>query len=239
MSAQFGSRPMKSEYPYHKYRKHAEWQRIVRTLVPQGVTRLRLYLRYRRWFPEAFIDGGCSVARTADIGSGCVLQGCTVHDAVSLGAFTTLGKGTVLRGRGKVSVGRFCSIASECFILSENHSHSSCTTYPLSHMVGGEAPSNNYPAAPITIGNDVWIGHRCTILAGATIGDGCVVAAGSVVTNKQHPSYAILAGVPARVVGYRFSDAVKDKLLADRWWEADPDVIFSKLRDELEAPPSE
>jgi maltose O-acetyltransferase len=55
---------------------------------------------------------------------------------------------------------------------------------------------------PVTIGNDVWIGDRVTILPGVTIGDGCIISAGAVVTHDV-PEYSIAAGVPARVIGSR------------------------------------
>jgi virginiamycin A acetyltransferase len=70
---------------------------------------------------------------------------------------------------------------------------------------------------PITIGNDVWIGTQCVILSGSTIGDGAVIAANSVVT-ADIPPYAIAAGSPARVLRYRFSDAIIERLMKLEWW---------------------
>ena len=69
-----------------------------------------------------------------------------------------------------------------------------------------------------TIGNDVWTGHNVNILADVTIGDGAVVAAGSVVT-KDVPPYAIAAGVPAVLKGFRFADSVIERLLKLKWWD--------------------
>ncbi len=79
-----------------------------------------------------------------------------------------------------------------------------------------------------TIGNDVWIGSGALILSGASIGDGAVVAAHSVVT-KPVPPYAIVAGNPARVVKYRFDEATIQELLALKWWDLPDDVIFQRL----------
>jgi virginiamycin A acetyltransferase len=70
---------------------------------------------------------------------------------------------------------------------------------------------------PITIGNDVWIGTQCVILSGSTIGDGAVIAANSVVT-ADIPPYAIAAGSTAKVLRYRFSDAIIERLLNLQWW---------------------
>ena len=70
------------------------------------------------------------------------------------------------------------------------------------------------------IGNDVWIGLNATILDGVTIGDGAIVAAGAVVT-KDVPPYAVVGGVPAKIIKYRFTESQIDFLLKFRWWEKD------------------
>ena len=70
----------------------------------------------------------------------------------------------------------------------------------------------------VAIGNDVWTGHHVHIMGGVTVGDGAVIAAGSVVT-KDVPPYAIAAGVPATVKRFRFSDATIERLLRLKWWD--------------------
>jgi acetyltransferase-like isoleucine patch superfamily enzyme len=70
----------------------------------------------------------------------------------------------------------------------------------------------------VTIGNDVWTGHNVNVMAGVNIGDGAVIAAGSVVT-KDVPPYAIVGGVPATVIRYRFSEKTIERLLRVKWWE--------------------
>lgn len=76
----------------------------------------------------------------------------------------------------------------------------------------------------IEIGNDVWIGNDVKILEGVKIGDGAIVAAGAVVTSDV-PEYAIVGGVPARVIKYRFSDDDIQFLLRLQWWDRDKEWI--------------
>jgi acetyltransferase-like isoleucine patch superfamily enzyme len=69
----------------------------------------------------------------------------------------------------------------------------------------------------VRIGNDVWIGNNVNVL-GVNVGDGAIIAAGSVVT-KDVPPYAIVAGVPAEVKRYRFSEKIIERFLQSKWWE--------------------
>jgi serine acetyltransferase len=73
---------------------------------------------------------------------------------------------------------------------------------------------------PPIIGNDVWICFSSTILQGATIDDGTIIAAGAVVT-KTVPAYAIVGGVPAKIIRYRFNEETIKRLLKIRWWDKD------------------
>ncbi len=70
----------------------------------------------------------------------------------------------------------------------------------------------------VTIGNDVWTGHNVNIMSGVNVGDGAVIAAGSVVT-KDVPPYAVVAGVPATIKRFRFSEHIIARLLRSKWWE--------------------
>ncbi len=72
----------------------------------------------------------------------------------------------------------------------------------------------------VNVGNDVWTGHHINIMGGVNVGDGAIIAAGSVVT-KDVPPYAIVAGVPATVKRFRFSDSVIEKFLQLKWWDLD------------------
>ena len=73
----------------------------------------------------------------------------------------------------------------------------------------------------VIIGNDDWVGHPAVILSGVNIGDGAIIAAGSVVTKNVLP-FAIVAGVPAKVINYRFEEPTREEEIALKWWEEDP-----------------
>jgi acetyltransferase-like isoleucine patch superfamily enzyme len=81
----------------------------------------------------------------------------------------------------------------------------------------------------VVIGNDVWLGDRCTILSGVSIGNGAVVAANATVT-KDVPPYAVVAGNPARIVKMRFDEAEIAKLQALRWWDWDEQRIRERVQ---------
>jgi acetyltransferase-like isoleucine patch superfamily enzyme len=107
----------------------------------------------------------------------------------------------------RLTVGHYTSIAREVtFMLGGNHPYHGISTFPfLVKSFGAEREAQT--KGPIVVGDDVWIGQKCLILSGVTIGQGAVVAAGSVV-SKDVPPYAIVGGNPARVIKYRFSDEV-------------------------------
>ena len=82
----------------------------------------------------------------------------------------------------------------------------------------------------IQIGNDVWIGTGAILFDGVTIGNGAIVAAGSVV-NKDVPSYAIVGGVPAKVIKYKFSEEIIKNLEKSLWWEKDENWLKENVEN--------
>ncbi len=124
----------------------------------------------------------------------------------------------------KLIIGKFCMIASDVtFIMNgANHLTDAISTYPFAVFGHGwehAMEGKQYPQkGDITIGNDVWIGYRATIMAGVTIGDGAIIAANATVTKDVAP-YAIVGGNPAMEIRKRFSDEKIDKLLDIKWWD--------------------
>lgn len=120
-----------------------------------------------------------------------------------------------------LAVGNYVSMAQiENFYLALNHDYTCVTTAPLYKYFDSMTTNLNNKMLPryqTIIGNDVWIGNDCTILEGVYIGNGAVVGAHSVVT-KDVPPYAIVAGNPAKIVKYRFSDDVIAKMQKIKWW---------------------
>ncbi len=122
--------------------------------------------------------------------------------------------------RTRLRIGRFCSIADNVkILLGGEHRTDWISTYPFSIFFPGWAPTEGHPASKgdIVIGNDVWICYGTMLLSGVTVGDGAVLGAGSVVTQKV-PPYAIVAGNPAKVIRYRFPPDVINELLEVAWW---------------------
>lgn len=133
-------------------------------------------------------------------------------------------------------VGKFCSIAGDCAIGMGTHTLKYKSTSPIftsRHNSTGSrwVDTNSYNEyKEIYIGNDVWIGQRAMVMGGVKIGDGAVIGAGSVVT-KDVPPYAIVGGVPAKIIRYRFKPETIEKLLIEQWWNKSDEFIKNNIND--------
>lgn len=127
-------------------------------------------------------------------------------------------------------IGKFCSISYGVTIGPPEHNYHRLSLHPFIHLSNydifndGEVIPSDKQDKPCCIGNDVWIGCNSTILRGVTIGDGAIVAANALV-NRDVPPYAIVGGVPARIIKYRFDPEVIGKLLELKWWNWSIDKI--------------
>ncbi len=130
------------------------------------------------------------------------------------------------RGPGtSLSIGQFCSFAfGTHVILGGEHRSDFVTTYrfgayePFKQTHPHLAEHSSVTKGAVSIGNDVWLGHQTLVLSGVTIGDGVITGAGSVLRHDV-PPYAIVAGNPARVAGFRFPPEQIEALLAIKWWD--------------------
>ena len=136
----------------------------------------------------------------------------------------------------RLYIGKFCSIACGAKFLfnSANHALGSLSTYPFPiFFEEWDLTVENIPRAwdnkgNIVVGNDVWIGYEAVVLAGVTIGDGAVIGARAVVTHDV-PPYAIMGGVPAKLIRKRFDDDTIQSLLSLRWWDWPEERIAANL----------
>lgn len=149
-----------------------------------------------------------------------------------VGQYTQVGHSGYI-GRN-TRIGKYCSIAPHVYISPYEHPSKYLSTSPTFyklHTKNGIMPSNQ-PDDPFifedfkgcNIGNDVWIAVNAVILDGITIGDGAIIAANSTVTHDV-PPYAIVAGTPARIIKYRFSQEIIEKLLEIKWWDLPPELL--------------
>jgi predicted O-linked N-acetylglucosamine transferase (SPINDLY family)/acetyltransferase-like isoleucine patch superfamily enzyme/GT2 family glycosyltransferase len=126
-----------------------------------------------------------------------------------------------------LTIGNFVSIADDVkFILGGNHPYLGFSTYPFKAMYFSTLEATT--KGGIVIGDDVWIGYNSTILSGVNIGQGAVIAAGSMVTRDVAP-YSIVGGNPAKLIKYRFDKEVIDKLCSFDFSQlGDDDILRNK-----------
>ncbi len=140
---------------------------------------------------------------------------------------------TYINGKARISknttIGQFCSIARNVMIGAHNHPTNWLSSNPFqySNKFKNFQMKNKYKfdnSQPTIIGNDVWIGTNVVIISGVKIGDGAIIAANAVVT-RDVPPYAIVGGLPAKIIKYRFDKETIADLISLKWWElSDNDI---------------
>lgn len=191
---------------------------------------LKRSLRYRK-YRKNHVD----IANSAYI-TGCQFEGHNKIYQRSRLINCQIGLGTYIRENTQFKntvIGRFCSIAPDVKLVFGNHpTRGFVSTAPILYKdkeqaglsFGHESGFVEYSLTKnghfCEIGNDVWIGTGVMLLGGITVGDGAVIAAGSVVV-KDVPPYAIVGGNPAKIIRYRFSDDEILQLEKIKWWDRD------------------
>mgnify|MGYP000481936999 CR=1 FL=1 len=206
------------------------------TAVAERMLSLLGYPRIARPLVDRLDDGTTlEAAASAGIAPGCLLRGdVTLESNARLSTRCVL-NGTITVGRGTnfepactligdVEFGNYCAIARENTFQQTNHETAKPSMQRRLYETVLDSDLEYVTDGPITVGNDVWIGARCIVLSGVTIGDGAVVAAGSVVTDDVEP-YAVVGGVPAERLKWRFPREVREALQDLAWWNWDEETI--------------
>jgi len=135
-------------------------------------------------------------------------------------------------------IGKFANIASEVRInpgnhpmdwVSQHHFLYRRRQYRL-HDSDHEPFFNWRSRQRVSIGHDTWLGHRAIVMPGITIGNGAVVGSGAVVTSDV-PPYAVVAGVPAKIIRYRFPKAIRQAIENSSWYHWDHETLKDRLED--------
>lgn len=190
---------------------------------------LYLFFLKKRLPSHVTIHNNVAFNQKTKFGGYNVIHSGTLISNSNIGKNTYIGNNCSLPN---AEIGKYCSLGNNIKIVQATHpSHIFVSTAPIFFSTYKQAnrtfADKNYYEEHLSIlgksvivGNDVWIGNNVLIKGGITIGDGAIVAMGSVVT-KDVPSYAIVGGVPAKVIKYRFSEGQIKKLQDYKWWDKD------------------
>ncbi|GAB4532330.1 MAG: hypothetical protein Fur0018_20900 [Anaerolineales bacterium] len=165
---------------------------------------------------------------------------CAIHEGSRVRT-SFIGRGTYIAADCRISgarVGRFCSIGMQVIIGGGDHPTDFVSTHPAFYSPARQAGFTfvsqsrftEYPLIEtdsryqVIIGHDVWLGNRAMVMNGVRVGHGAIIGAGALLTHDAEP-YGIYAGVPARLLRYRFDEPTRRALLASAWWEHDWDWL--------------
>lgn len=145
-----------------------------------------------------------------------------------MGAFSIIRAGASIHS---LKMGRFCAIGANLVCAPPEHNTDWIGSSSVFVKEYGWSKSSTHYSIPttgegfkinrVTVGSDVWVGRDVYVKGGVNVGDGAVIAAKSVVTKDVQP-YTIVGGNPARIIRYRFDEAIREELLQLRWWNLDP-----------------
>ncbi|MET0331032.1 MAG: CatB-related O-acetyltransferase [Dyella sp.] len=154
---------------------------------------------FRNWLDEEPVDGHFHIGRCSGLGVGTIAKYDSTQQKLVIGRYVSSG----LRVR---------------FLLNGQHEIRTISSKMLDAFGMAQRPPPQY--GDTVVGNDVWIGDEIMVLGGSTIADGCVIGARSLVPpNFKSAPYGIYAGSPARLIRYRFSEKIREALLALAWWD--------------------
>jgi len=143
-----------------------------------------------------------------------IIPSAAVDKYSSVGEYTYIGDYSIIT---KAQIGRYCSIGPLVTVGLGEHDINKIST--SSDFYEGDV-YEQLTKEDIIIGNDVWIGTKATILRGVKIGDGVVIGANAVVT-KNIPDFAVVVGIPAQIIKFRFSEEEIKLIKNSQWWDKD------------------
>lgn len=177
---------------------------------------------FKRWLRNRRIKFPLTYEKLPKDATLIIEEGVSVGNLKVMISHLSIGSMSYIRSGGELinvsSIGRYCSIGNGVILGQERAGHplNWVSSHPFQYTGTGLNYENLGP--PATIGHDVWIGRDAIIMEGVRVGIGAVIAARSVVTNDV-PDYAIVAGVPARIIRYRHKKEIINALLDSEWWD--------------------
>jgi virginiamycin A acetyltransferase len=182
---------------------------------------IAIQLRTKLNFAD-ILNGKLKIGNNVRIGNDVILEG-----KVVVGDYTYFSDGytEINAEQGEIEIGKYCAIARNVFFRTTQHHINGLMSSPeYFKRIGIEYPKNSKYLGSIIIGNDVWIGANVTILGGVTIGDGAIIGANSLV-NKNVPSFAVVGGIPAKFIRWRFTDETKNLISKLKPWDLSIELL--------------
>ena len=190
-------------------------------------------------FRKALVESNVCLSQDCLLGSCVSIDSGTIINHSKIGDYTYLCRNVLIQN---TIIGRYCSISHDVICGLGRHPLNLFSTSPLfyrrKNVWGIRVVAENLDfdeSDPIYIGNDVWIGARAIIMDGVHVGNGAVIACGAVVTHDV-PPYAIVAGVPAKVIKFRATEEDILQYEKAEWWHRNPHeayAMMTKLQDRV------
>lgn len=192
--------------------------------------------QYKNYLFHKYLHGN-KINKNAKIGNRVELINSIIEDFASIkhhasvrnskiGRYSSIGRYTKIT---HTDINAFCAISWDSTINAVQHPLSHLTVHAFPYISEYGCKDNREERyRKVTIMNDVWIGANSVILPGLKIGNGAVIAANTLVTRNV-PDYAVVAGVPSKILRYRFRKEIIEKLLELQWWNLDFEAIKQNI----------